>query len=134
MADTHNRDKIRIKNGGRKITVGETDIDVISAYSPSWIKEYTDSFTSWDGQEIKKLKATRFRLTFSTYGLQPSELSALVDELKADVISLVCDEFSGNVRCESISPELRNANFYGEFFNGSVTLTAIEAALPADGL
>lgn len=134
MADAHNRDKIRIKNGGRKIIVGETDIDVISAYSPSWIKEYTDSFTSWNGQEIKKLKSTRFRLTFSTYGIQPAELSALCIELKKEQTMLVCDEFTGYVRCDSISPELRNANFYGEFFGGSITLVAVAAEIPADGL
>ena len=135
MADAHDKAKIRSINGGRKITIGDTEIDVISSYSPSWIKEYTDPFTTWDGREVKKLKSVRFRLTFSTYGIQPEELTALLAELKTDETTLECDEFSGTVRCDSISPELKNANFYGDFFSsGSVTLTSTDAELPEDGL
>lgn len=134
MSDARNKNAIRTKNGGRTITVGDVEIDVISSYSPAWVKEYTESFISYTGEEIKKLKSTRFRLTFSTYGIQPAELSALCTELKKEQTMLVCDEFTGYVRCDSISPELRNANFYGDFFGGSITLVAVAAEIPADGL
>lgn len=127
-------EKIRRANGGKKIKIGETEINVISGYSPTWKKEFADSFTTWDGRIVKPLKGIRFSLSFSTYGLQAEELTDLCDELTANEITLECDEYSGNVTCDDIPADLQSANFYGEFFKTDITLTADTLLLPEDCL
>ena len=120
-----------IPNGGRTITLGgeggSITIKVISGYRPSWKKEYTESFTSYDGKDVRLLKGIRFSLNFSTYGLTPSEMIALKNLLiNSEEINLSCDEYSGTVTCEDFSPEVQSSNFLGDYTRTDVTLTSSE--------
>ena len=123
---------IKIPNGGRSITLGDTKFDVLSGYSPSWAKEYGDSITTWNGRIVKRCKGVRFSLEFSTYGLSASEIKSLKSILSKKEIALVCDEFSGNVSCDDFSADLKSANFYGEFFNTTIKLTAVALIAASD--
>lgn len=123
---------IKIPNGGRSITLGGTKFDVLSGYTPSWNKEYGDSITTWDGRIVKRCKGVRFTLEFSTYGLSADEIRSLADILSKKEISLVCDEFSGDVSCDNFSANLKSANFYGEFFNTTIKLTAVNLIAASD--
>jgi len=134
-------DEYKIPNGGIKITVNDAEINVISGYSASWVSEYSESesdFTTWDGRKKKTLTGIRFNLSFSLYGMSSSDVSTLKNALRPNEdgeIQLECPEFSGAVNCENFSAELKSANFYGDYYNGSVTLSAVEAeAVPEDGL
>ncbi len=124
---------MKVKNGGRSITLGGEKIDVLSGYSPSWTKEYGESITTWDGREVRKLKGVRFSLEFSTYGMLPEDVIQLSQIVKEETTLLECAEFSGEVNCDNLSASLKNANFYGEFFNTTIRLTAVYLAVPEDG-
>lgn len=123
---------IKIPNGGRSITLGGTKFDVLSGYTPSWNKEYGDIITTWDGRIVKRCKGVRFTLEFSTYGLSADEIRSLADILSKKEISLVCDDYSGNVSCDNFSANLKSANFYGEFFNTTIKLTAVNLIAASD--
>ena len=130
----------KIPNGGKKITINGTGINVISGYSTSWEREYSgDEFTTWDGRKRRILEGIRFRLSFSTYGMTPEEVSALNNALKPDEdtgeILLECDEFTGAVDCDNYSAQVQSANFYGEYHGANITLTAVESEkINGDGL
>ncbi len=116
-----------IPNGGRSITLegsgGSITINVISRYSPSWKKEYAETYTNYAGTETKLLKGIRFTLTFSTYGLSPPEMAALKNLLmNSEEITLQCDEYEGLVTCDDFSPELQSANFLGDHTRTDITL------------
>lgn len=121
---------IKMKNGGRKIILDETEIDVISGYSPAWTREYSDSFTTWDNRTVQLLRGIRFSLSISLYGLSPDDIKALSDIVKKDKISLVCDEFTGDVICNDLNTDLQNSNFYGDFSRASIKFTAVSALVP----
>ena len=121
-----------IPNGGRTLTLsgsgGSIPIKVISKYSPSWKKEYTENFTAYDGKDVRLLKGIRFSLSFSTYGLTPSEMIALKNLLiNSEELTLNCDEYSGAVTCEDFSPEIQSSNFLGDYTRSDVILTASES-------
>lgn len=121
---------IKMKNGGRKIILDDTEIDVISGYAPAWTREYSDSFTTWDNRTVQLLRGIRFSLSISVYGLSPDDVKALSDIIKKDKMSLVCDEYSGDVICDSFSADIQNANFYGDFSRASIKFTAVSALAP----
>lgn len=125
---------MKVKNGGRSITLNSTKINVLSGYSPEWTKEYGESMTTWDGRNIRRLKGVRFSLEFSTYGMNPDEIKKLSEIFTSENISLDCAEFKGPVYCDNLSANLKNANFYGVFFNTTIKLTASElTAVPEVG-
>ena len=132
----------KIPNGGRKITINGTEINVLSGYNPSWEREYSEgegNFITWDGRIRKVLEGIRFRLTFLTYGMSAEEMQELNSALKPDPetgeITLECAEFSGAVFCENYSADAQSSNFCGEYFSGSISLTASEAErIDGDGL
>ena len=66
------------------------------------------------------------------YGLSADEMHSLADILSRKEISLVCDEFSGVVSCDNFSANLKSANFYGEFFNTTIKLTAVNLIAASD--
>ena len=129
------------KNGGRKVTIsgqgGSVTVNVLSGYSPSWKREKkttngsTSSFVTWDGREVgtsaKEINFVRFSLTFSTYGMTPKEAESLKSVIiGSSVLSLSCNEFSGNVTADDFTINLMNSNFYGDFSSSQITLTAVE--------
>jgi hypothetical protein len=126
--------EIRTPNGGKVIKIQETssstdwlEFNVISGYNPHWEKIYGDCFTAYDGRDVKPLMGNKFTLTFSTYGITPDELGDIAEFILGhETFYLICDEFSGMVRCDVIAPELRNANFYGDFFATNITLAAAQ--------
>lgn len=130
----------KILNGGKKIKINGTEINVISGYSPSWEREYSgDEFTTWDGRKRRILEGIRFSLSFSTYGMTSAEMTALNEALKPDAetgeIILECDEFTGAVECGNYSAQAQSANFYGEYHSANISLTAVEAEkMNGDGL
>lgn len=129
---------LKIPNGGRKVTVtgnsGEIEnnelssvtvvFDVISSYSPSWTKEYGDEFTTWDGRKIKPCKGIRFALEFTVYALTYEKLGDALKVFNSPEIQLECDEFAGEVICDSISPPLKVSNYYGNYYELSISLSS----------
>ena len=124
---------IRSLNGGKVVKLKEAanstdwlEFNVISGYNPHWEKIYGDCFTAYDGREVKPHMGSRFSLTFSTYGITADELEDIATFIMGhDTFYLECDEFTGMVSCDAIAPELRNANFYGEFFATNIVLAAV---------
>lgn len=129
------------KNGGRTVSIsgngGSVTVKVISDYAPSWKREKkttngsTSGFITWDGREVgtsaKEINYVRFSLTFSTYGMTPTEANALKDVIiGGSVLSLSCHEFSGDVTADEFSIKLANSNYYGDFSSSQITLTAVE--------
>lgn len=123
---------IKTLNGGRTVTLDGIVFDVLSGYTPSWTREYGDSITTWDGRIVKRCKGVRFALEFSTYGLSSEQLNSLSEILKKKEFTVDCNEFSGTVYCDDLSASLKSANFYGEFFNTTVKLTAVRLIAAAD--
>ena len=128
-----------IVEGGKAVSVsgkgGSVNFVVTADYSASWRKEYAESFTTYDGREIKPLKGIRFSLNFSPKGIPPATALQLRDVLMySDQVSLSCDEYSGDVNCDIYSSNLQSANDLGEFYSAEINLTAVRASLPEDGL
>lgn len=125
----------KIPNGGRSVSITYTDnngaeqrvtfvIDTINSYTPSWTKEYTDEFITWDGRSIKSCKGIRFALNFGIYALTYEKLQQILAAFEKKEFDIICPEFSGTVICDSISPPVRSSNFYGTFYELSVSLSA----------
>ena len=114
----------KIINGGRSLTVGGIKLDTLTAYKPSWTKEYGKSFTAWDGRLIQPLKGVRFSLAVTAYGLSLSDINALKRCAAKDIVPLVCAEYEGDVIITGISPEIRASNFLGTYYTISLELTA----------
>lgn len=129
---------LKIPNCGRKVTVtgmvdntsASVDIDVINGYSPSWSKEYGEEFTTWDGRIIKPCKGIRFALTLSVYALTYEKLTDILKIFNSEEIVLDCAEFSGDVIIDSVSPPLKVSNYFGNYYELTISLSsaALESA------
>ena len=132
---------VKIPNSGRKVTVSgtvgnvtkEVEFDVINGYSPSWAKEYGDEFTTWDGRIIKPCKGIRFSLNMSVYALTYEKLSDILEIFNSSEIQLECEEFAGEVICDSISPPLRVSNYYGNYYELTISLSSAALASTESG-
>lgn len=123
---------LKIPNGGRSVTVTGTTgnvtetvgFDVINGYSPSWSKEYGEEFTTWDGRIIKPCKGIRFALTLSVYALTYEKLTDILKIFNSEEIVLDCDEFSGDVIIDSVSPPLKVSNYFGNYYELTISLSS----------
>ena len=121
--------------GGKAVSLGGVSFMITEGYSPAWTKEYGESFTTYDGRIIKPLKGIRFSLGFSPKGIPPDVLLTLRDNVAyKEKISFSCPEYSGDVTCDTLSADLQHASELGEYFSAGITLTAVNAQLPEDGL